>query len=169
MFPSGQTLKRVAWLLLGVVVLPHELAHAAVLRPWSSDLTLDLDPNADPRFRTTGQARPLARFDATVPASTPTWVIRASAIAPLPSFLLLAVLLDTTFGFAGVSPVTIGVTAAVAVWASVSDGDVAVFMSPETVVRRGEFVVSVDSNVPSAVATALTLAATAVVALLFFT
>ncbi|MFB6191767.1 MAG: hypothetical protein ABEI11_00420 [Haloarculaceae archaeon] len=165
----ADVLPRPVLLALGLLTLPHELAHAAAMRPWTADVRVDLEPTRDERFVGRGLDRPLARFDAAVPLDTPPWAIRLCAVAPLPAFLAVAVVLDAVLGLAGVSSGTLVATAAVAYWASLSDGDMAVFLSPEEVIDAGAFVVAGVPRAATVASPLLTLATTVVVALVFLT
>jgi hypothetical protein len=149
-------------------VLPHELVHLAVVRPWTGAVRIDLDPTTDPRFAgRRGIDRPLARFDAAVPPSTPRWAIRLAAVAPLPVFLTLAVALDAVVGLAGRSPTTVLATAAFTLWASLSDGDLAVFLAPDQVRQAGAFVVRSAPRGLAALSTVLTVVLTVIMATVF--
>jgi hypothetical protein len=152
-----------------VLAAPHELAHLVALLPWTRAVGVDLDPTSDPRFAGRGIDRPLARFDATVPATTPRWAIRLVAVAPLVVFAGLAVLLDVWLGLAGVSPTTLAATVAVAFWASLSDGDLAVVLDPEQVVDAGALVVTGTPRFLGPASTVLSVATTLFVGVLFVT
>jgi hypothetical protein len=161
----GPVGRRLVGSAIGVAMLPHELAHAAAIRPWTAEVRIDLDPTRDARFAgRRGGDRPLARFDAAVPATTPRWAIRLCAIAPLPTLLAVAVVVDAAVGFAGVSPLTVAATVAVAAWASPSGGDLAVLAAPDDVIEAGAFVVDGAPRWADPVATLLAVGTTVAVA-----
>lgn len=159
--------RRFIRLSLAVVVLPHELAHAMAIRPWTDELHIDVDPTQDGRFRNRGIDRPVARFNATVPPTTPAWAVRLCAVAPLVVFLGAAVVLEYLIAPSGISPGTLTGTAAIATWGSLSDGDIAVFLAPAAVVENGEFLLTNGNTWAGPVSTGVTVAVTAITALLF--
>lgn len=173
--------------LVAPLVLPHELAHAAVARLGGLDPSIELLPDAG-RDRDTGGdddgdmdrdgdgsqgdadgllggrglRGALGRHDAALTAVTPLWLVRAVALAPLPTFLVLAAL-------AGLAAPTGLVAGAVVVWcaagASLSAGDLAVAADPAAARETGRFSVP-DPGWTHRVADVLTLVTTAVVAVL---
>jgi hypothetical protein len=155
------------WALVGLVAAPHEVAHLVALLPWTRAVRIEFDPTSDPRFGRRGLDRPLARFDAAVPATTPRWAIRLVAVAPLAGFAGLAVLVDGWLGLAGVSPTTVAATVAVAFWASLSDGDLAVLLDPDQVIDAGALVVRGGPRYLGAASTLLSVATTLFVGAVF--
>lgn len=174
--------------LVAPLVLPHELAHAAVARLGGLDPSIELLPDAgrDGDRDTPGEGDAdgdhdgdgrqedvdgvvgrglrgaLGRHDAALTAVTPLWLVRAVALAPLPTFLVLAAL-------AGMAAPTGLVAGAVVVWcaagASLSAGDLAVAADPAAAREAGRFSVP-DPGWTHRVADVLTLVTTAVVAVL---
>jgi hypothetical protein len=123
-------------LVLAPLVLPHEAAHAlpAVVAGLDPEITL-LPSWDDP-------ARPLARFNASLDRTTPTWLIRTIALAPFPIHLALA---------AGVgalvpadSPLVFPLFVLHTFWASPSEGDIAVAANPDAACAAGEFLAPAD-------------------------
>ena len=125
--------RRVARALVAPIVLPHELAHALVARVAGLDPTIELLP------RWEGQSVPLGRFDAVVDATTPTWVIRAVAVAPAPISLGVAVIVRATGTLEGVLAVPL--VLALGYTGSLSGGDIAVIVNPTAAREAGRFVV----------------------------
>lgn len=125
--------RRVARALVAPIVLPHELAHALVARVAGLDPTIELLP------RWEGQSVPLGRFDAVVDATTPTWVIRAVAVAPAPISLGVAAVVRATGTLEGVLAVPL--VLALGYTGSLSGGDIAVIVNPTAAREAGRFVV----------------------------
>ena len=121
---------RLARAVVGVLVLPHELAHA--LPAWLAGLDVEVSVLPD---RTSGVA--LGQFDAAVDSSTPAALIRACALAPLPTHLLVAATLGA------VVPATSSLLTVlfplVTFWAVLSGGDLAVAANPEAAREAGRF------------------------------
>ena len=113
------------------VVLPHELAHAVPARLGGLDPEITLLPAWD------GDAVPLGRFNAAVSESTPAWLIRLVAVAPLPTFLAVAAGLGSVVP--ADRPLTVGLVALLSWWGSLSEGDLSVALAPEAVRAAGEF------------------------------
>jgi hypothetical protein len=120
------------YLLLAVIVLPHEAAHAVPARLAGLDVEVTLLPEWD------GPEVPLGRFDAALDQDTPLWLVRLIAIAPLPTYLSVA---------AGVGSVLPSDSSAVVLfpvltyWATLSGGDIAVAADARTARDAGEFLV----------------------------
>ena len=125
--------RRVARALVAPIVLPHELAHALVARVAGLDPTIELLP------RWEGQSVPLGRFDAVIDATTPTWVIRAVAVAPAPISLGVAAVVRATGTLEGVLAVPL--VLALGYTGSLSGGDIAVIVNPTAAREAGRFVV----------------------------
>ena len=125
--------RRVARALVAPIVLPHELAHALVARVAGLDPTIELLP------RWEGQSVPLGRFDAAIDAATPTWVIRAVAVAPAPISLGVAAVVRATGTLEGVLAVPL--VLALGYTGSLSGGDIAVIVNPTAAQEAGRFVV----------------------------
>jgi len=121
---------RATKILVGLLVGPHELGHAipAAVAGLSPEITI---------LPTWDGATPLGQFDATVPASTPRAVIRLCALAPLPLYLSVAIVLGTILP--AESPVTMVLFPLVAFWATLSVGDIAVAANPAAVREAGRF------------------------------
>lgn len=144
------------------LVLPHEVAHYLALRPWCPALRIELSPAPG---ESSGVA--LARLSGPIPATTPTAAIRLCAAAPTVAFLALALAAEALVAPAGLSPVAAVATVLVAYWAAPSGGDVNVFLRAGAVRRAGSFDAQArPSRAAGPVATALTVAVTAAVALL---
>jgi hypothetical protein len=125
--------RRVARALVAPIVLPHELAHALVARVAGLDPTIELLP------RWEGPTVPLGRFDAVIDATTPTWVIRAVAVAPTPISLGVAAVVRATGTLEGVLAVPL--VLALGYTGSLSGGDIAVIVNPTAAREAGRFVV----------------------------
>jgi hypothetical protein len=138
------------------LALPHELGHALVARAAGLAPTVTLVPAFD------GPVTPLARFDAPLDDTTPPWVVRLVAVAPLPLFVGLAVVLR--LAMAPSPPFALVALFFCASWASLSAGDVAVAAAPDAARRAGGFTVELAGWEPRAadlltVVTTLSLAA----------
>jgi hypothetical protein len=120
-------------LLLGAVVLPHELAHAAPARLAGLDVEIAVLPEWD------GPEIPLGRFDAELDEGTPPWLIRAVAVAPAPTYLGLAAAVGPFVPLN--SPAGLFALPALTYWASLSAGDLAVAAAPRAAREAGGFVV----------------------------
>ena len=117
-------------LALALVVYPHELVHYLVLAPWSDDLRVEVAPSS-----TETSGVPLARLGGRFDPSIPLPVLRLAAVAPTLWYPLVAVglgLLDPPTG------VALGLTVALALWASPSTGDLAVFVGAARVRTAGD-------------------------------
>lgn len=147
-------MSRIARLAVAVAVLPHEAAHAAAARLFGLDAEVEVLPAWE------GTGRPLGRFDAEVPESTPSAVVRVVAIAPL-AYVGVAAVLDAALP-AG-SDLRLLAIAPLAYWAALSNGDLAVAADPETVRERGRFLVT-DEGWSGPTADALTVLTTGAVA-----
>ena len=116
------------------LTLPHELAHALPAAAAGLSPELTLLPEYD------GDVTPLGQFDAAIEAGTPAWLVRLVAVAPLPTYVGLAVLLRFVVAPSGVAaPVAV---LACAYSASLSRGDLAVATRPEQAVSAGRFAAS---------------------------
>jgi hypothetical protein len=146
--------RRLARVAVAPLVLPHELAHVlpAVLAGLPVSVTLLPDVEVS--------GTPLGRFDAAIDARTPRWIVSLVALAPLPTFLAVAVLLRLARPFP--TPVAVVAVAGCAAWGSLSAGDLAVASKPGVARRGGGFTVEADGW-ESAAADALTVATTAAV------
>ncbi|MFC7068985.1 hypothetical protein [Halobaculum lipolyticum] len=147
-------MSRIGRLLVAVAVLPHEAAHAAVARLFGLDAEVEVLP------AWAGRGRPLGRFDARVPESTPAFVVRAVALAPL-AYVGVAAVLDAVLP--GGSDLRVLAVAPLAYWAALSNGDLAVAADPEGVRERGRFLVA-DRGWSGPTADALTVLTTGAVA-----
>lgn len=116
------------------LVLPHEMGHA--LPAWLArlDWTVSVLPDYE------GRQVPLGQFDAALQRTTPTWLIRLVAVAPLGVHLALAVALDLTLQ--PTSSVRVAAFPVVSFWATLSGGDLAVAASPDEARAAGAFVVA---------------------------
>jgi hypothetical protein len=123
-------------------VLPHEVGHALPAALAGLPFTIELAPEYD------GPVTPLGRFDADVDHTTPGWLIRVVAVAPLPIYVGLAVVLRLT---APLPPaLTLPAWFLCSAWASLSDGDLAVAANPDAVREAGGFTVSIAGWEPRA-------------------
>jgi len=130
---SASRRRRVARALVAPIVLPHELAHALVARVAGLNPTIELLP------RWEGPTVPLGRFDAAIDATTPTWVVRAVAVAPAPISLGVAAFVRATGTLEGVLAVPL--VLALGYTGSLSGGDIAVIVNPTAARKAGRFVV----------------------------
>jgi hypothetical protein len=130
--PSSRR-RRAARALVAPIVLPHELAHAFVAWVAGLNPTIELLPRWD------GPTVPLGRFDAAIDAATPTWVIRAIAVAPAPISLGAAAIVRATGTLEGVLAVPL--VLALGYTGSLSGGDIAVIVNPAAAREAGRFVV----------------------------
>jgi hypothetical protein len=118
------------YLLLAVVVFPHEVAHAVPARLAGLDVEVTLLPEWD------GPEVPLGRFNAALDQDTSLWLVRLIAVAPLPTYLGVA---------AGVGSVLPSDSPAVVLlpvltyWATLSGGDIAVAADARAARDAGEF------------------------------
>lgn len=149
--------------LLFALSVPHELAHLAVIAPWASDVRIVGSPTIGGQ----GLDRPLAMAAANLPPDTPTAAVRAAAIAPLAVFVGGAVGVEFLVRPAGGSPIALLVGFLLAFWATLSAGDLAVFLRAEEAVANGSLVVSGPVGRTQRVSTALTLGVVVVMAVLF--
>ncbi len=129
---------RLLKLAVAPFVLPHELGHAvpAVLTGLPANITLLPDWE--------GSQQPLGRFNADLDPSTPLWVIRATALAPIPLFVGLAALLRLTVPPTG--PVAIGAFFLCSYWAAPSGGDLAIARRPTQARTAGEFLAATTTR-----------------------
>ncbi|MDB9278775.1 hypothetical protein PN416_01080 [Halorubrum ezzemoulense] len=116
--------------LVAILVGPHELAHAAVARLAGMTPEITLLPEH-------ASGIPLGQFDATIPPSTSTNVIRVCALAPLPINLAVAVGVGTALP--ADSPLAVALFPLIAYWATLSGGDVAVAANPVAARNAGRF------------------------------
>ena len=146
-------------LFAAVAVLPHEAAHALPAR------LAGLDPEVTLLPRWNGQGTPLGQFDAALDEATPAWLVRLIAVAPWLTFVGWAVLLGPVLRV-DLSP-TLGVvvTLALALWASLSAGDLAVAGNPDAARAAGRFTVP-TAGWESRVADLLTVGTVLLVAVL---
>jgi hypothetical protein len=133
---------RLARLLVAVCVLPHELGHA--LPAWLAGL----EPEITVLPAWEGSGRPLARFNAAVDRTTPAWVIRLVALAPLPLALGGAALAGSVLP--PDSPAAFPLLAALSFWGALSQGDLAVAADPGAVRETGEFLAPSSPGTASA-------------------
>lgn len=152
-----QTLRRVA---LFVFVVPHELGHAIPAHAAGLQYDVRLQPEWD------GDATPLGQFDADLDDAVSLWLVRAVAIAPLPLYLGLALVVRETARPSGLPAIlTAGLCA---VWASLSAGDLGIVVAPAESRRAGSFVATVSEQTRR-VADLLTFLTTAVAAVILLT
>jgi hypothetical protein len=123
--------------LLKLVVAPFVLPHEpAVLTGLPTNITLLPDWE--------GNQQPLGRFNADLDSSTPLWLIRVTALAPIPLFVGLAVLLRLTVLPTG--SVAISVFLLCSYWAAPSGGDLAIARRPMQARTAGEFLATTTSR-----------------------
>ena len=130
---ASSVARRVVWTLAAVIVLPHELAHALAARLAGLTPVVEILPQWD------GAVTPLGRFDAAIGDATPTWAIRAVAVAPLPIYLGVTAGLRLTVAPEG--PVVVPLLLHLAYSANLSGGDIAVCARPTAARDAGAFVV----------------------------
>lgn len=144
--------ERVIRSAVALLVLPHEYCHALLAWACRLDSEVTILPAWD------GDATPLARFNATVDADTPTLFIRAVAVAPLLVTLVAAGLLGVVLPSDSVLilPLLIGLS----FWGSLSSGDLAIAAQPALAREAGEFLVPKPAGIDIAalVLTPLTVA-----------
>lgn len=126
------------WLVypLAVALLPHELLHYLVLRPWSASLRVTLAPTDGPQV--TGDVV-LGRIDGRLRPGTPTAVVRVAALAPTVGFPLAAGGLVFAAGQAGIAVPRLAVFVPFALWAVPSGGDLQVFLHADRVAAANRF------------------------------
>ncbi|MFC5367552.1 hypothetical protein [Salinirubrum litoreum] len=146
-------------LLAAVAVLPHELAHALSAR------LAGLDPEVTLLPTWAGEGTPLGQFDAVIDESTPAWVVRVIAVAPWLTFVGCAVLLGPVLRVALPPVVGLVVTLLLALWGSLSAGDLAVAGNPRAARTAGHFTVP-TAGWESGVADLLTVGTVLLVAVL---
>jgi hypothetical protein len=146
-------------LLAAAAVLPHELAHALLARLAGLDPEVTLLPTWD------GDGTPLGQFDAAIDDSTPAWLVRLIAVAPWLTFVGCAVLLGPVLSVALPQIVGVVVTLLLALWGSLSAGDLAVAGSPDAARAAGRFTVP-TAGWESRVADVLTVGTVLLVAVL---
>ncbi len=152
------TVGRVARVALALALVPHELVHYLTLVRWGDGLRIDLAPPSD---ETRGV--PIARLGGGIDPAVPRVALRLAAVAPTLVWPLVAVAVGL-----GPSPdgvLALSLTAAAAVWAAPSTGDLSVFLDPDAVRAAGRL----DARGPTprfagALSALLTVAATVVVA-----
>jgi hypothetical protein len=120
-------------LLAALAALPHEVAHALPAR------LAGLDPEVTLLPRWAGEGTPLGQFDAAIDNSTPAWLVRLIAVAPWLTFVGLAVLLGPVVRVTLPPVVGVVVTLFLALWASLSGGDLAVAANPDAARAAGRF------------------------------
>lgn len=118
-------------LLLAVVVLPHELAHAAPARLAGLQIDVTLRPEW------AGPEQPLGQFDAEIGPATPLWLIRMIAVAPLIVYVGAAAGLGAALPTN--TPVSTVLIPALAYWATLSNGDIAVAVNARSARETGAF------------------------------
>ncbi len=150
---------RVAKILVGLLVGPHELGHAIPAAMAGLSPKITILPAWD-------GATPLGQFDASVTGSTPPAVIRTRALAPLPLFLAIAAVLGTILS--AESPLRMVLFPVVTYWATLSGGDIAVATNPAAVREAGRFQAPIQWWQQRA-SLVLIPVVTVVVAALFFT
>jgi hypothetical protein len=146
-------------LFAAVAVLPHEAAHALPARLAGLDPTVTLLPTW------TGGGTPLGQFDAAIDDATPAWLVRLVAVAPWLTFVGVAVLVGPVFRVALPPVVGVVVTLLLALWASLSAGDLAVAGNPDAARTAGQFTVPA-AGWESRVADVLTVGTVLLVAVL---
>lgn len=152
----SRTLRRIALL---VFVLPHELGHAIPAHAAGLQYEVRLLPDWD------GDGTPLGQFDATVDETVPSWLVRTVALAPLPLYLGVALVVRETARPSGLPAIL--AAGLCAVWASLSAGDLGVALAPSESRRAGSFVATVPPRTRRAadLLAILTTAAAAVILL----
>lgn len=125
-----QTIARV---FIAPIVLPHELAHAAVA------VLVGLNPVIRILPQWSGTTVPLGQFDAEIDTSTPTWAIQAVAAAPLAVYLTVAALVGTFISIN--TAVVLPIILLLSFSASLSTGDIAIISNPAEARQAGAFVV----------------------------
>lgn len=110
---------------------------------------------------------PLATAVARFSPETPPAAVRAAAIAPLAVWLAVAVAVDLVWNPADARPATLGGAFLLSFWATLSAGDLSVFLRAEEAAANGEL--SVESHVSGTrtAASLLTLGVTLFTVLLF--
>jgi hypothetical protein len=146
-------------LLAALAVLPHEAAHALPARLAGLDPEVTLLPAWE------GDGTPLGQFDADIDGSTSAWLVRLIAVAPWLTFVGCAVLLGPVGGVALPPVVGVVVTLLLALWASLSAGDLAVAGNPDAARAVGRFTVP-TAGWESGVADLLTVGTVLLVAVL---
>jgi hypothetical protein len=134
--------KQVVRSVVAVLVLPHEFCHA--LLAWSCRL----EPEVTILPSWQGTAIPLARFNASLDADTPTLFIRAVAVAPLLLTLVAAGLLGSVLP--SDSWLVVPLLVVLSFWGSLSSGDLAIATQPALARDYGEFLVPRPAGVDSA-------------------
>lgn len=141
-------------LAVAPLALPHELAHALP----AAVAGLPVDVTLLPEWE--GSRQPLGRFDTTPTPTTPLWLVSAIAIAPVPVYVALAVAVRLLVHPTG--PAAIAAMVCCSIWASPSNGDVAVARHPAEARAAGEFLVTTTGS-ETAVADVATVAVTLLV------
>ncbi|MFB6243876.1 MAG: hypothetical protein ABEH80_07230 [Halobaculum sp.] len=119
--------------VVGLLVLPHEAAHAVVAALAGLDPEVTVLPDWD------GSAEPLGQFDADIPPETSTWVIRLIAVAPLVIYLGVAAVVGAVSRSTSLS--SLAAALVIGFWASLSDGDIAVAANPHAARDAGRLLV----------------------------
>lgn len=145
-----------------MVSLPHELAHLAVIAPWGRNLQVINAPQGGGR----GIDRPIAAAAAELPSGTPPIAVRAAAVAPLFVYLGLAVGIEFLFRPSGIGPLTLIGGFLMAFWASLSAGDMSVFLRADEAVENGRMSVTAVAGTRTA-ASLLTVALAVVMVVVF--
>jgi hypothetical protein len=120
--------------LVAPVVLPHELGHALPATLAGLPASISLLPDWD------GPETPLGLFDADLDRTTPLWLIRLIAVAPLPLALSVAALLRLV---SLPAPLALAAFFLCAAAGTLSSGDVAVAANPAAARDAGQFRVPV--------------------------
>lgn len=129
-----QTIARV---IVAPIVLPHELAHAAIAVLFGLDPVIRILP------QWSGTTIPLGQFNAEIDTSTPTWVIQAVAVAPLVVYLTVASLVGIFISIN--ATIILPVILLLSFSASLSAGDIAIISNPVEARQAGAFVVQAST------------------------
>lgn len=124
------TRSRLLKLVVTPLVLPHELGHALPALLAGLPTTVTLLPDWE------GSQQPLGRFNADLDSSTPLWLIRVTALAPIPLFVGFAALLRLTILPTGLLAVSVFLLCSF--WAAPSGGDLAIARRPRQAQSAGE-------------------------------
>lgn len=125
---SGPALRLLSWL-----VRPHELAHYAVLAPWSRTLRIERSGSASGLLGV-----PLGRLAGEFSTDAPVLAVRLCALAPTLVFVGVAAALELA-GVSGLRPATVVAAVLLAIWATPSAGDLDVFLDARAVRDAGSF------------------------------
>lgn len=116
---------------LTVVVLPHELAHATPARLAGLQVEVTLLPEWE------GPEQPIGQFDAEIRPETPLWLIRVIAVAPLLVYVGVAAALGAVLP--ANTSISYVLVPALAYWAALSNGDLAVAVNARSAREFGAF------------------------------